>query len=118
MCRAWTHALQQIEQSQTKAMVYYKDDPKTLNVGDLVRVHTPVIKTGVAAKFHKPWSGPFRVLRVQNSNVLVQLIGSRKSPHYIHYDRCKLVRVSEMPTLEAPEIPEKRSKNTPTTHPW
>ena len=42
-------------------------------------------------KFDKQWSRPFRVLKVHESNVLIQLLGSRKHPQYIHIVRCKLI---------------------------
>ena len=58
-----------------------------------------MLKTGVAAKFHKPWTGPFRVLLIKENNILVQLIGSKKKPQYLHYDRVKLVKHSQLPEL-------------------
>ena len=107
MQRAWTHALRNIEESQVKAQVYYKENPKELKVGDLVRVHTPVLKAGVAAKFHKPWTGPFRVLKIKDSNVLVQLLGSKKAPQYLHFDRVKLIKNGpQMPELNSSLEPE------------
>ena len=54
MQKAWSHALRKIEDRQSKAQIYYKENAKILKVGDIVRVHTPVLKTGVVAKFHKP----------------------------------------------------------------
>ena len=67
MQKAWSHALRNIEEGQTKAQIYYKENAKVLKIGDIVRVHTPVPKAGVAGKFHKPWTGPFRVLLIKET---------------------------------------------------
>ena len=60
-------------------------------VGDLVRLHTPVLKAGAAAKFHQPWRGPFRVLKIQESNMLLKEVNRKRVPIYVHMDRCKLI---------------------------
>ena len=113
MQKAWTHALRNIEDGQSKAQIYYKENAKILKVGDIVRVHTPVLKTGVAAKFHKPWTGPFRVLLIKENNVLVQLIGSKKKPQYLHYDRVKLVKHSQLPELNESNKKQVQEFGTP-----
>ena len=113
MQKAWSHALRNIEDGQAKAQIYYKENAKVLKVGDVVRVHTPVLKTGVAAKFHKPWTGPFRVLLIKENNVLVQLIGSKKKPQYLHYDRVKLIRNSQLPELNENNNDETQVFGTP-----
>ena len=42
------------------------------------------------------------MLRIKENNVLVQLLGSKKAPQYLHYDRVKLIK-------SGPQLPELNS---------
>ena len=106
--RAWTLALRQVELSQEKAEKHNPAAPKMVKQDDVVRVHSPALKAGVAAKFHRPWDGSYRVLKVQDSNCLLPLIGSRKSPKLVLIDRWKLI---DAPIL--PQITDKEDSDAP-----
>ena len=42
---------------------------KPLAVGDLVWLHSPVVKAGRSKKLHQPWIGPFKVLKKLSEQV-------------------------------------------------
>ena len=50
---------------------------KPLKRDDLVWLHSKVIPHGVGRKLHRPWTGPFRVVR----DSLTQCIAFRTLPH-------------------------------------
>ena len=105
MEQAWTLAQDHIEKHQEK--VREKQIPDDVfQVLDLVRLHSPALKAGVAAKFHRPWDGPYRVLKIQESNMLIKKIGSRKPPIFVHMDRCKLAVPRAKQLAAKREVPE------------
>ena len=51
-----------------------------LRVGDMVYLHTPVVKNGRSRKLTSPWTGPYSIVdRPSQYNVRIQLIGGRKN---------------------------------------
>ena len=58
-----------------KRQKYYDDcrtRGKRLKQGKSMWLHTPVLEKGVAPKFHKPWTGPFKVKK-QLSDVTYEI---------------------------------------------
>lgn len=60
------------------------------NIGDLVWLHQPVVRVGQSPKLHKPWTGPYRVVKVVGWNTLrVQHCALRHKRMIVHQDRLK-----------------------------
>ena len=60
------------------------------DVGDKVWLHCPAVPKGHCRKFHRPWQGPFTIVKVINSTVY--RIQSNTSPCkrlVVHYNRLK-----------------------------
>ena len=112
--KAWTTAVQNIAASQSKAITHYPSKPASFQVGDLVRVHIPYNGFGVAAKFHRPWQGPYRILKITGNNLLVKLIGSRKAPKLVHCDRCKWVAAGDQPNLDPRKATQQNDQGNQT----
>ena len=61
---------------------------------DLVWLHSPVVPRGVSQKLHRPWTGPYKIIkkladvtyRIQNCN------GRRRHRLVVHFDRLKPCR--------------------------
>ena len=71
-------------------------------VGDLVWLHDKVIHAGESAKFHRYWSGPFRVVRVNGpTSYTLSMPGCERT---VHFNRLKkAVTVSGPVTLPLPD---------------
>ena len=60
------------------------------NVGDRVWLHCPAVPKGHCRKFHRPWQGPFTIVKVISSTVY--RIQSNQSPCkrlVVHYNHLK-----------------------------
>ena len=69
---AWGLAQQNVLEAQQKQKPYYdkKANPLELQLGDSVWVHNPAVPQGMSPKFHKPWTGPYRVIGTDNYPVI------------------------------------------------
>ena len=69
-------------------------------IGDLVWLYTPAVPRGRAAKFHRPWRGPYRVVKVLSDiTYRIQLVSlpqrqDRRCRHrlVVHFNRLKPCR--------------------------
>ncbi|XP_064631387.1 uncharacterized protein LOC135489780 [Lineus longissimus] len=62
---------------------------KKFELGDRVWLHSPAVKRGLSRKLHKPWTGPFVIVKVLSDvNFKIQLEGGRKS-YVVHFNRLK-----------------------------
>ena len=60
------------------------------DVGDKVWLHCPAVPKGHCRKFHRPWQGPFTIVKVINSTVYhIQSDISPRKPSVVHYNRLK-----------------------------
>ena len=58
--------------------------------GDLVWLHNPAVPRGQAKKLHRPWTGPFRIVRKLSDAVYrVQHTQARRKRLVVHFDRLK-----------------------------
>ena len=58
--------------------------------GDLVWLHNPAVPRGQSTKRHRPWTGPFRVVRRPSDAVYrVQNTQARRQRLVVHFDRLK-----------------------------
>ena len=63
---------------------------KPFQVGDLVWLHSSVVPTGQAKKFHHPWSGPYEVTK-RLSDATYRIVNTNsKRQRLVHFDRLKL----------------------------
>ena len=85
-----------------------------IETGNLVWLHSPVPPKGCPWKFHRPWTGPFRV--TQQISKLVYQVQNTQSPRVkriVHFNRLK--RCPENIRLQQPVPPV--PKESPTTPP-
>ena len=73
-----------------KELYNQKVHDKPFAEDDLVWLHTTVLRKGCARKLHRPWSGPFRVLkRTSDSVYRLQNVCSRRHRPVVHFNRLK-----------------------------
>ena len=66
---------------------------KRFKQGESVWLHTPVLEKGVAAKFHEPWTRPFKVKK-QLSDVIYEIQDmANKTSKVVNFDRLKRATV-------------------------
>ena len=57
---------------------------------NLVWLHSTVIPRGKSHKFHRPWTGPYRVVkRLSDVTYRIQSLGGRRKRLVVHFDRLK-----------------------------
>ena len=58
--------------------------------GDLVWLHTPAVPKGHSKKLHRPWKGPYRILKcLTNITYRIQDIRFPKRKSCVHFNRLK-----------------------------
>ena len=95
---------------------------KPLKRDDLVWLHSKVIPRGVGRKLHRPWTGPFRVVK-RLSDSVYRLQNSSSSRHQltVHFNRLKLCPEGiQLPTVlkqkrQLPQTPP-QTVNPPGTN--
>ena len=100
--KAWTQSRDNIETTQANFTKYHKVNPVGYQKGDLVRIYFPVVKQGKTLKLSRLWKGPYRVLKVMDSNLLLQSLIKPENLQLIHKNRCKLINVSKSSTPSVP----------------
>ena len=59
---------------------------------NLVWLHNAAVPKGKSKKFHKPWEGPFRVVKkMTDVTYLVQLFSNHRK-RVVHFDRLKIFK--------------------------
>ena len=59
-------------------------------VGDIVSLHDPVVKKGHSRKFHRPWKGPFKVVKLLGSTTYrIQDCKNSGKRKVVHFNRLK-----------------------------
>ena len=81
-----------MSQGKIKQAKYYNDKSnvkfRSFKPGDLIFMHSPVLKKGVTKKLHKPWLGPFKVLeKINEVNYRVEFKNGKTQ--VIHVNRMK-----------------------------
>ncbi|KAN0021961.1 hypothetical protein ACTFIU_004107 [Dictyostelium citrinum] len=93
--RARWFSEQKLEKSKENQEIYYNKGrvPTQINEGDYVYLHTPYIANGsdVPKKFHRPWTGPFKVIK-KKSDVNFELeMGNSLAHRIVNVNRLKKV---------------------------
>lgn len=73
-----------------------KAAPVNIKTGDRVYLWEPASKQGLSSKLMKKWSGPYRVLEIENVTAKIKEIFGKKEQK-VHVNRLKLCLSSEVP---------------------
>lgn len=100
-----------------------KEHGPPLQEGEKVWLFTPAVPKGDSRKFHRPWTGPYRVLkRLSEVNYRIQHLQNYKK-QVVHFDRLKPYanQTSACNTPQRDHVPPKeplpsRSEKHPTTY--
>ena len=58
--------------------------------GDLVWLHSPVVKRGQHRKLHHPWTGPYQVLKqISEATYRIKQVDGKRQRKVVHFDRLK-----------------------------
>ena len=64
---------------------------RPFSVGDLVMLYTSVVPRGYCKKLHRPWSGPFKILKkLSDVTYRIQRCQGRRQRLVVHFNRLKL----------------------------
>ena len=109
--RAFTHARDAGATAQRRQKAHYDKHAKQpkLNVGDMVRLHSPAVKPGTTSKFHRPWKGPYTVLE-RVDDVVLRIADKSGTTQTVHVDRLKAWTGSDLPASANELVP-----NSPPT---
>ena len=80
--------------------------------GDMVWLHNAAVAKGKSRKFHKPWAGPYRVVKqISEATYHIQLVSNLRKRVVVHFDRLKPFKghVSRM-DIGDPRDPESRTE--------
>ena len=78
------------EQSRQKHLYDRSVSGSQYDVGDEVWLHCPVVPKGRCKKFHRPWQGPFTILKVMDHWVYhIQCNDTPRKRLVVHYNRLK-----------------------------
>ena len=75
-----------VEQNQHKELHDEHAHGTTYNVGDEVWLHCPAVPRGHCQKFHRPWQGPFTIVKVISGTVYqIQNNLPPRRQYVVHY---------------------------------
>ena len=89
---AYRRVREQMGQKLNRQKEFYdeKKHGQPYSQGELVWLHSPAIPRGQARKLHRPWTGPYKILRrLSDSNYRIQDVQSRRRRYIVHFDRLK-----------------------------
>ena len=73
-------------------------------IGDLVMLHEPAVPRGHSRKLHRPWKGPYRVVRVLGPTVYrIQDCTHPRRKKVVHFNRLKPVSGLNVPPCSNPD---------------
>ena len=80
-----------LQQDRQKELYDRKRHGKPFSVGDLVMLYTSVVPRGYCKKLHRPWSGPFKILKkLSDVTYRIQRCQGRRQRLVVHFNRLKL----------------------------
>ena len=93
---------------------------KPFEENDLVWLHTKVVPKGVGRKLHRPWSGPFCIIkRISNSIYRLKSLHSPRRRLVVHFDRLKPcpanIRLHDLPPVQRHSPPLPKPQTPPGT---
>lgn len=79
-----------LAQRQQKTLYDHKNKGAPFNVGDRVWLHIATVPRGASRKFHRPWQGPYKAVKVLSDVVYrIQKEDSPRKRCVVHFDRLK-----------------------------
>lgn len=80
----------QMQQCRQKEHYDLRADDQTYSSGDLVWLHCPAVPRGRSRKLHRPWQGPFRIVKsFSDVHYRVSKVSSPRQRLVVHFDRLK-----------------------------
>ena len=94
---------------------------KPFEENDLVWLHTKVVPKGVGRKLHRPWSGPFCIIkRISNSIYRLKSLHSPRRRLVVHFDRLKPcpanIRLHDLPPVQRHSAPLPKPQTPPASN--
>ena len=110
--KVWTQAGLQLKYQQEQAKETYDRTAKehVFKVGDKVMVSSPLTTKGHSNKLHRPFKGPFEVIKVTSTNLQIRK-KRNADPIIIHVNRCRLVPSTEKGTEERYPLRSRMNKS-------
>ena len=78
-----------VEQRKQKANYDQLAQASTFETGCLVWLHCPAVPRGKSPKFHRPWQGPFKVVKKIGSVYRIQHLQNTRKRLVVHSNRLK-----------------------------
>ena len=111
--RAYDTARSKLQLAHERQKDYYdrRTRGERFKPGDSVWLWSPAVKTGIAPKFHEPWTGPYKVTK-RLSDVTYEILDvARKSKKVVHFDGLKKATVKPRAHILSESEPEKESSS-------
>ena len=90
--RAYQHAREKMKLTlqRQKDLYDHHIHGQPYTVGDLVWLHCPAVARGHSKKLHRPWRGPFQVLRaIGNTTYHIKDMKTPRRKFWVHFNRLK-----------------------------
>jgi hypothetical protein len=99
---------------QNKELYDRKAKLRSFEIGSFVYLCTPAVKPGLSRKFHRPWSGPYRVTaKVSHLNYEIEDQSNKKQ--VVHVNRLKQAyNADTWQPKTSPKAKKKRGQKPPT----
>ena len=118
---AYKHVRDQMGHKQDRQKELYdrRVHGKPFEPGDLVWLHCPAVPQGQSRKLHRPWTGPFRVVRkLSDATYSIQTARAQWQRLVVHFDRLKPCPSNiRLPDAEITSQTPKRKGRSPTPQP-
>ena len=83
--------------------------------GDHVWLYTPAVPKGKSPKFHRPWQGPYQVLKKKGEVTYdIRRLAHPRKRLIVHYNRLKPFLQASPPGEQEPSEEEEEEKGTPS----
>jgi hypothetical protein len=92
LSEAYTRVRSHLKKHQNKQKFHYdaRAHGKAYKKGDLVWLHCPAVPRGCSRKLHRPWRGPYVVIKVMGDAVYrIKLVSNSQQRKVVHYNRLK-----------------------------
>ena len=84
------HDTMRLKQDHQKELYDRKRHGEFYQVGDLVWLHSSVVPRGASQKFHRPWTGPYKIIKkLADVTYRVQNCKGRRRRLVVHFDLLK-----------------------------
>ena len=101
--RSYQAVIKHVQQKQTSQKDVYDRGVRgsPYGVGDLVLLHSPAVPRGKSRKLHKPWQGPYRVVKAISPSVYRIVDCARpRCKRVVHFNRLKPAPLGNVPIAE------------------